>query len=567
MLYLQFLIVAINNDKITMVKTILNENPNVKAIVSLDGKYIHRAGAVFGGSIKEGEGARFGKLEKMNNLKKEIEELETQIDILDNQKQEIENHLAEIDLQTIINEIKVIETDKKLFENKTQELIISKSQLQNNFELLDKNIETYTSDITELENETNDILLNNEVYKQNLVNVEQELLMSKNNLAEVEAKQNEADNEVRQIELTQVRLVGEINSESNDKVRLTQQEQNYRNSIESRKLELINNSKLNEELNKKIEEYTVSVSVDKKQLEEIKIKIDFIAEKEKILKEQLDSAESEIGITRKQYDRVIENIHQKEIKLSETNTWLQNIVNNFHNNYQQDISVLQMELPEDFSEEEVNKSIAELKQKLQNLGSINFAAIEEYDVEKERLDFFEKQVLDLTEAEKTLRESIDEINKTAERNFLATFTQIQLNFQNLFKKLFNEEGEADIKFDETNPLESDIEIIARPPNKRPSSIEQLSGGEKALTAISLLFAIYMVKPSPFCILDEVDAPLDDNNVNRFLNIIRQFSANTQFLIVTHNKTTMAAANTLYGVTMQEPGVSKTASVKLEEVEL
>jgi chromosome segregation protein len=132
--------------------------------------------------------------------------------------------------------------------------------------------------------------------------------------------------------------------------------------------------------------------------------------------------------------------------------------------------------------------------------------------------------------------------------------------------LFNEEGEANIVFDENSPLESDINIIARPPNKRPNSIDQLSGGEKALTAISLLFAIYLVKPSPFCILDEIDAPLDDNNVRRFLNLIKDFSQNTQFLIVTHNKTTMTAADTLYGITMQEAGVSKTASVKLEEVE-
>ncbi len=549
-----------------MLKKILNENQNVKAIVTLNGKYIHRAGAIFGGSIKEGEGARFGKLEKMNNLKKEIEDIETLIKISDEKKQAIEKQIAEINLQTITNEIKAIENEKKLFDNKTQELNLNKSQLQNNFELLEKNIDSYTYDITELENENSDILSKNETYKQELTNVEQELLVSKNHLTNVEAKQNEIDNDVRQIELSQVRLIGEINSANNDKIRLTQQEQNYRNSIESRKIELLNNSNLNEELKKKIEEFTISVSANKKQLEELKIKIDFIADKEKTLKEQLDSAENEVGNIRKQYDKVIENIHQREIKLSETNTWLKNISNNFENNYQQDISGLDIVLPEDFVETEATQKIAELKQKLQNLGSINFAAIEEYDVEKERLDFLEKQVADLTGAEKTLRESIDEINKTAEQNFLTTFTHIRSNFQTLFKKLFNEEGEADIKFDESNPLESDINIIARPPNKRPSSIEQLSGGEKTLTAISLLFAIYLVKPSPFCILDEIDAPLDDNNVLRFLNIIRDFSKNTQFLIVTHNKTTMAAADTLYGVTMQEPGVSKTASVKLEEVE-
>jgi chromosome segregation protein len=558
----------IKNDgtSITGCNPLFINNSDVKSIVSLDGEYIHKAGARFGGSIKEGEGARFGKLEKMNNLKNEINEIEALINTSDEKKQILEKQLSIIDLQSIINEIRAIENEQKTFENKTQQLKLDKKQLQNNFELLENNIETYKNDITELENEINDILSKNETNKQELSDMEQQLLVSKNNLATLEAKQNEIDNEVRQVELAQVRLIGEINSANNDKIRLTQQEQNYRNSIESRKLELLNNSKLSNELKKKIEELTLSVSEDRKQLVELEIKIDFVAEKKKTLKEQLDDVENEIGNIRKQHDRIIENIHQKELKLSETNTWLRNIINNFYNNYQQDISMIEVELPSDFAEDDTKKLIEELKQKLQNLGSINFAAIEEYDVEKERLDFLEKQIADLIEAEKILRESIDEINKTAERIFLATFSQIQLNFQSLFKKLFDEEGESDIKFDESNPLESDISIIARPPNKRPTSIEQLSGGEKTLTAISLLFAIYLVKPSPFCILDEVDAPLDDNNVMRFLNIIREFSKDTQFLIVTHNKTTMSAADILYGVTMQEPGVSKTASVKLEEVE-
>jgi chromosome segregation protein len=137
----------------------------------------------------------------------------------------------------------------------------------------------------------------------------------------------------------------------------------------------------------------------------------------------------------------------------------------------------------------------------------------------------------------------------------------------LFKTLFNEEGEADIRLKEGNPLEADIEIMAKPPNKKPNSIEQLSGGEKTLTAISLLFAIYLVKPSPFCILDEVDAPLDDANIGRFIDMIRRFSTETQFLIVTHNKKTMEAAETLYGVTQQEPGVSKSVAVKLNRQEI
>ncbi|MER3328837.1 MAG: AAA family ATPase, partial [Candidatus Kapaibacterium sp.] len=169
--------------------------------------------------------------------------------------------------------------------------------------------------------------------------------------------------------------------------------------------------------------------------------------------------------------------------------------------------------------------------------------------------------------EKTLKETIKEINITAEERFETTFKQIKENFSNLFKKLFSEEAYADISLSGENILESNIEITAKPPGKKPRSIDMLSGGEKTLTAIALLFAIYLVKPSPFCILDEVDAPLDDENLRRFNNLIKEFSKNTQFIIVTHMKITMEAADTLYGITQQEVGISKIVSVNLKKDEI
>ena len=204
-----------------------------------------------------------------------------------------------------------------------------------------------------------------------------------------------------------------------------------------------------------------------------------------------------------------------------------------------------------------------LRDKLAKIGNVNFLALDEFEKENERFEFLNKQVKDLLDAEKTLKQTIEEINLTAEKNFLDTFDIICGNFKDLFHTLFGDEGFADLKLADENPLESDIVITARPPGKRPHSIEMLSGGEKTLTAIALLFAIYLVKPSPFCILDEVDAPLDDANIDRFINLIKQFSARTQFLIITHNKNTMAAANSLYGITMQESGVSKVVSVRLD----
>ena len=227
---------------------------------------------------------------------------------------------------------------------------------------------------------------------------------------------------------------------------------------------------------------------------------------------------------------------------------------------------LQAIVPDDqFDLNAAMETVRTLKEKIKGLGPVNFAAFDEYKSEKERLDFVIAQRDDLVDSERTILETIEEINTTAQRKFTETFELIRENFIATFKRLFDEGDECDLRLEEgVDPLEARIEIVAKPRGKRPTSIDLLSGGEKTLTAIALLFAIYLVKPSPFCILDEVDAPLDDTNIDRFTRILSAFSDNTQFIVVTHNKRTMEAANALYGVTMEEEGVSKLVSVRFGE---
>ena len=201
-----------------------------------------------------------------------------------------------------------------------------------------------------------------------------------------------------------------------------------------------------------------------------------------------------------------------------------------------------------------------LQEKLRGLGPVNLLAVQDYEERRTRLSFLTGQRKDLEDARRQLLEAIEKINQSASELFKTTFDQVNVNFQKVFTMLF-EGGECSLLLTGDDPLEAEIEILARPRGKKPQSISLLSGGEKALTAIALLFAIYLVKPSPFCILDEVDAPLDDANVERFVRLLRDFSENTQFIVVTHNKKTMETADCLYGVTMQEPGVSKLVSVK------
>ncbi len=212
-------------------------------------------------------------------------------------------------------------------------------------------------------------------------------------------------------------------------------------------------------------------------------------------------------------------------------------------------------------EEQINK----LRRKLKQLGHVNADSLKELDELEARFARLSGQLQDLVEANSTLEEIIRRINVESKRMFVETFAQIRVNFQELFRKLFGG-GEGDVLLE--NPedvLECGIDVVARPPGKELRSISLLSGGEKTMTAVALLLAIFKSKPSPFCILDEVDAALDEANVNRYLGIIKEFQQWTQFIVITHHKRTMTGADVLYGVTMEEAGVSKRMSVRFEDV--
>lgn len=223
----------------------------------------------------------------------------------------------------------------------------------------------------------------------------------------------------------------------------------------------------------------------------------------------------------------------------------------------------QLQMPESALQEEVDK----IKKRLDNYGEINPMAVEAFDEMKERFDTITTQRDDILHAKSALEQTIREIEETATNQFLAAFENARLYFIDVFRSLFTEDDNCDlILLDPQNPLESKIEIVAKPKGKRPQTISQLSGGEKTLTATALLFALYLLKPAPFCIFDEVDAPLDDANINKFNRIIKKFSKDSQFIIVTHNKLTMAAVDTIYGVYMAEQGVSGVTPVNFKEFE-
>jgi len=216
--------------------------------------------------------------------------------------------------------------------------------------------------------------------------------------------------------------------------------------------------------------------------------------------------------------------------------------------------------------DQLREKVIKIKDRMESMGPINPMAMEAYQEIQERFEFITSQKEDLNSAKNSLLATIDEIDLVARNTFLDAFEKIKANFIKVFRSLFTEEDDCDLKLsDPENPLESSVEIIAKPKGKKPLTINQLSGGEKTLTATSLLFAIYLLKPAPFCIFDEVDAPLDDANIDKFNEIIKEFSKESQFIIVTHNKRTMAYTDIIYGITMIEQGVSRVVPVDLKEL--
>jgi chromosome segregation protein len=253
-----------------------------------------------------------------------------------------------------------------------------------------------------------------------------------------------------------------------------------------------------------------------------------------------------------------------QISLSESRLGLQHLLEGMREKYDLDLRESSAEPPAggEISQDDLKAEIDELKTRLDRMGEVNLAAIGEYEELNSRFQFLSQQKEDLEKSIADLQQTIAKLNRVCRLRFKESFEEINQKFEQIFPRLFRGGKARLVLTDENDYLETGVEIVAQPPGKKLQSITLLSGGEKALTAVSLLFAIFLTKPSPFCFLDEVDAPLDDANLDRFNEMIREMSSISQFSVITHNKRTMQAAEVLYGITMQEPGVSKVVSVKM-----
>ena len=305
-----------------------------------------------------------------------------------------------------------------------------------------------------------------------------------------------------------------------------------------------------------------------------------IEEQEKTARSALSGLEGEISSRNKELVSKEEELKQKnallaraqseiekmQIEVTEIRTEIKDLHASFTERFSRDLSEYETRIPDLQPNRDLRPRLAELREEMRKLGQVNLMAPEEFAEVKDRFDFLTGQLADLTRAREDLKKVTTEIRTESTELFLDTYNKIKKNFHTVFRRLFGG-GRAELHLENPDaPLESGIEVFAQPPGKKLENINLLSGGERSLTGVSLMFAIYMVKPSPFCLLDEIDAALDEENVGRLTNLLKEFSTNSQFIVITHNKRTVAGADVLYGVTMEESGVSKLVAIRLENKE-
>lgn len=532
---------------------------------TLEGDIVYPSGVIEAGAIPSADETIFGRKKLLEELQTKLPEHEAQVDGLLKEIEELENNLQQIDLKSVNDRIKVLNNELNSIQRQLNQFEYEKQKASEEADRLGKEaarlsaaIEANTAKISEEEAKLakykEAISGEEEVYR----NKQEEFKQSEEKFSSHITALNDTVVSIERMNGEIRNLTGSIKNSEQNLDAMQKGIEKRTNDITTAKDELDYLDELNAERRTDLTE----LQNQRETLREEERKIDVVSREKKV---EVTESEGEVATRRKEKDNLADEIYRIDIALNQLGLNISNLIEHTVESYGVEPEVKNFDDLETFDFEGVNAQIHELKQFRKNLGAINFDAYTEYEEEKTRFEFMEAQRTDLVAAESDLMKTIEEINETAQSLFMTTFNQIREYYINIFRSLFNPGDEADLRLEEeADPLEAKIEIIAKPKGKRPLTIEQLSGGEKTLTAIALLFAIYMVKPSPFCILDEIDAPLDDANIDRFTKIIRDFSKDTQFIIITHNKRTMEATDALYGITMQEVGVSKLVSVKFNE---
>ena len=533
--------------------------------VTLEGEIATSVGVVRGGSRRREEGGGIGKQHQIEELRGKMAELDSRMSSVVAERDAVMARHDAVDLKQHQDAVKAIEKEMHAIEMRIAQVAFEKKRAEESIAASEEQKAKLLAEITSVEKEIAD-----EEPALASVRAEQE---------SVEHRLQEARIALEDLEQESARRARVVQDTGLDLVHLRNDAQATTVSLERATKSLVTIAETVEKHRADAEQTRMAIEAVEAGMEENRHALERLHQELHLRdrhrtevedtaarqRDEMHAAELRIRDQRRVHDDALRVLHDTELKIADLQARAEHLTIRAQEEFEIALELKIYPDSEFVDFAQLREEIQGMKDKIKSLGNINFAAFEEYSNEKRRFEFMVDQRRDLLEAEKTLLATIEEINATAQKKFLDTFELIRSNFIETFKSLFDPGDECDLKLeDEVDPLEARIEIVAKPRGKRPTSIDLLSGGEKTLTATALLFAIYLVKPSPFCILDEVDAPLDDANIDRFTRIIRKFSENTQFIVVTHNKRTMEAANAMYGVTMEEEGVSKLVTVRFNQ---
>jgi chromosome segregation protein len=560
-------------DNVYVVNGDYNKMPqdNDSTFITQSGKVTKRRFSMSGGSVGLFEGKRIGRAKNLEKLQEEIKQLNKKItgikESLETRQKDLgtlKQHSYRENIELLQAEINEVNSEYVSVKTKQEQFAQMLNSAANKREGLEEQREQLTEETEKIRPEASEKSERLKEIEQRLnlisedLSIQDDLLSQKSSAfnqenIEFHQQQNRVNSLEQEIGYKQNAFDGSLERLEKNQAQLKQSDEDIKNLIDTAE------SNDDELLGMYEEKESIELGVNE-------------VEKEYYgARGSIDEIEKDARQIQRNKEQVDTLLMEMQNNLNETKLQLNSVKERLSVEFDIDLDKImaQEDDPEEVNNdtaEQLREEVSKLKEKMERMGPINPMAMEAYEEIKERNDFIIAQREDLRHAKESLLSTISEIDEVARINFVEAYEKIKTNFMKVFRALFTEEDECDLQLsDPDNPLESKIEIMAKPKGKRPLTINQLSGGEKTLTAISLLFAIYLLKPAPFCIFDEVDAPLDDANIDKFNNIIREFSNESQFIVVTHNKRTMTSTDVIYGVTMVEQGVSRVVPVDLRDL--
>ena len=531
-------------------------------VIERNGKYVKGKYSLTGGSVGMIEGKKIGRVKNLEKLQEEIAAQAGVVEALRSEIQERHNEViafnedlrettvrdTELEIQQLTNQVFALH-------NKLENLHAMKTNSQHRSDELNLQMQQTVSSVEGVRNQLTE-------YNEQLQAHSIKLTDAENAYNEIESNYNEATNQYNEFNLNVTKQQSKISALRQELEFKTNQINDLKQQIADNTAQLTETVNSIEQSAQSLQEIEDSLLQMMKDKEEEERKLNEADQSYYNFRNKLSEKESEIRHRVKEKEQVEHLLGEIKDRMNDLKLQLAGMKERLDVEFKINVEDILGETREtEMPLEELHEKVDKMKRRLENLGEVNPTAIEAFTEMKKRYDFIVEQKNDLVNAKDSLLRTIEEVEATANQKFLDTFHLVRDNFQKVFHTLFTEDDQCDLILENPeNIAESGIDVIAKPKGKRPTSLTQLSGGERTLTATALLFAIYLIKPAPFCILDEVDAPLDDANVGKFTNMIRQFSENSQFIIVTHNKMTMSTVDVIYGVTMQEPGVSRLVPV-------